>query len=53
MKKNSANDKGICDFCGQPIEIEEEHLFIRMIDGHGSRIVHKVCFEERLGEEEE
>lgn len=53
MSNTSANDKGICDFCSQPIEIEEEHLFIKMIDGYGSRIVHKDCFEELLGEEEE
>lgn len=41
------SDKGICAFCGQSIEIYEDHTFVKLEDGDESRIAHEHCFEER------
>ena len=46
-----ASDKGICEFCGQPIEMYENECFVRRIEEDEARIAHFDCFEEYKEEE--
>lgn len=48
-----ADDKGVCEFCGHPIEMYEEHVFVRLEDEDESRIAHEECYDEREEEEDE
>ena len=55
-----ADDKGICEFCGQPIELHEQHLFVRRVEEDEARICHSECYylaceeyEENYSNEEE
>lgn len=41
------NDYGICNLCGQPIELFEAPVFIRRKGGYETIIVHAECFEEQ------
>ena len=41
-----AEDNGVCEFCGQPIEMYDEPIFVRLKDEDESRIAHEECFEE-------
>lgn len=46
-------DHGICDFCGQPIELRENFNFIRKQNEYHTRVVHTRCWEERVKENED
>ena len=46
-----ASDKGICEFCGQPIEMYENECFVRRIEEDEARIANFDCFEEYKEEE--
>lgn len=39
-----ASDKGICEFCGQPIEMHEDVTFVRVVGEDDARICHRECF---------
>ena len=43
-------DYGICEFCGQPIELYEDYLHIRRKGEYGTRVTHSECWGYHLEE---
>ena len=40
------HDYGICNFCGNPIELDERAIFIRRIVDYETLIVHEECYQD-------